>query len=224
MPNYTLDFFFVTQYLDKLLHGLWISLELTIGAILIGLVAGFIVCLLALSRFRLLAWLATGFIEFFRCTPALIQIVWFFYCVPILFNVYLEPMTMGLLALGLNCTAFNAEAYRAAIQGIPASHHDACTALGIKGLTKNLYVILPQALRSATPVLLTVGIMLFQQSALVSLVAIEDLMYEGKILSTLTYRPIETFTTVALIYFLVSFPFTRLVGHIERRSQRGARI
>jgi polar amino acid transport system permease protein len=68
-------------------------------------------------------------------------------------------------------------------------------------------------------VLLTNGIVIFQQSALVAIVAIQDLMYQGKTLATETYRPIETFTVVALIYFAVSFPITQIVGLLERRRQ-----
>ena len=123
--NYHLNFFFVLRDFDMLLTGLVVTLKLTVLANAIGLSAGFFVALLVMSPVRIARWPATAFVEFFRCTPALIQIVWFFYCVPMLFNVFLDAVTMGVLALGLNLTAFNAEAYRAAIQAIPRAHLDA---------------------------------------------------------------------------------------------------
>jgi polar amino acid transport system permease protein len=137
-----------------------------------------------------------------------------------LFNVFLDAVTMGVLALGLNLTAFNAEAYRAAIQAIPRAHLDASVALGLSWRARILHVVFPQALRLALPVLITNAIGCFQQSALVSLVAVSDLMYQAKTLSTQTYRPIETFTTVAAIYLVISFPVSQLVTYFERRNAR----
>lgn len=218
--HYDVDFFYVLKGMDRLFEGLLVTIKLTVVANFIGLFAGFLLCLCVMSRLKIIRWPATAFIEFFRCTPALIQIVWFFFCAPILFDVFLGPITMGIIALGLNLTAFNAEAYRAAIQAIPKEHSDAGIALGLSSFQRIRYIIFPQAIRTATPVLLTNGVTIFQQSALVSLVAVEDLMYQGKILSTQIYRPIEVFTTVALIYFVIAFPLTQLVTFIEHRTAR----
>ncbi|MNR32062.1 Glutamate/aspartate transport system permease protein GltK [compost metagenome] len=126
---------------------------------------------------------------------------------------------MGILAIGLNLAAFNAEAYRAAIQGVQSNQYDATVALGLSPFQRTVYVVLPQAFRSALPVLVANGIGAFQQTALVAIVALQDLMYMGKILATDTYRPIEVFTVIALIYFAISFPISQLVEYIERRRK-----
>jgi polar amino acid transport system permease protein len=217
--NYSFDFASVTSNLGPLLKGLVVTLQLTAAANLMGLTLGFVLALLIMSRWSVIRLAAMLFVEFFRCTPAIVQIVWFFYCVPMLFNVFLGSMTMGILALGFNLTAFNAEAYRAAIQNVPREQLDAGIALGLNPLQRILYIILPTAFRASIPVLLTNGIVIFQQSALVAIVAVQDLMYQGKTLATETYRPIETFTIIALIYFAVSFPVTQIVGYLERRRQ-----
>ncbi|KQV21179.1 amino acid ABC transporter permease [Rhizobium sp. Root1203] len=216
--NYTFDFNSIS--FGPLLRGLVVSLELTVAANVIGIVAGFGLALLLMSPYRLLRMPFMLFVEFFRCTPAIVQIVWIFYCVPMLFDVFLDPITMGVLALGLNLTAFNAEAYRASIQAVPKEQIDAGIALGLNPWQRVLYIVFPTAFRASVPVLLTNGIVIFQQSALVAIVAIADLMYEAKSLATETYRPIETFTVVALIYFAVSFPVTQIVGLLERRRQQ----
>jgi polar amino acid transport system permease protein len=215
--NYSFDFNAVS--FEPLLKGLVVTLELTLAANGIGLTLGFLVALLIMSRIAVVRLPTMLFVEFFRCTPAIVQIVWFFYCVPMLFDVYLNAMTMGILALGLNLTAFNAEAYRAAIQAVPREQVDAGIALGLNPFQRILHIVLPTAFRASIPVLLTNGIGIFQQSALVAIVAIQDLMYQGKSLATETYRPIETFTVVALIYFAVSFPVSQIVGYLERRRQ-----
>lgn len=216
--NYEFDFHFLTGSFDQIMSGILVTLELALLSNLMGLTLGFLLCLAAMSRWFFLRWPSMVFIEFFRCTPVLLQIVWFFYCVPMLFNVFIDPVMMGVLALGLNLTAFNAEAYRAGVQAVPREHLDASVALGLKSWQRTLYVVLPQALRGALPVLMTNGISILQQSALVAIVAVADLMYIGKMLATQTYRPIETYTVIALIYFAMSLPIARLVHIIERRQ------
>lgn len=221
--TYAFDFQTVIRNLPSLFEGLWVTLQLTAAANLIGLSLGFVVALLLMSKNRMVQLPTMLFVEFFRCTPAIVQIVWFFYCVPILFDVFLGSITMGILALGLNLAAFNAEAYRAAVQAVPREQIDAGIALGLNPLQRILYIVMPSAFRAAIPVLLTNGIGIFQQSALVAIVAVQDLMYQGKSLATETYRPIETFTIIALIYFMVSFPISQMVGWLERRHERMAR-
>ncbi|WP_085026521.1 amino acid ABC transporter permease [Ensifer aridi] len=217
--NYSFDFASVFRNFGPLWDGLLVTIQLTIAANAIGLTLGFLLALLVMSRWAVILLPVTLFIEFFRCTPAIIQIVWFFYCVPILFNVFLGSVTMGIMALGLNLAAFNAEAYRASIQAVPREQLDAGIALGLNPFQRILYIVLPTAVRNSIPVLLTNGIGIFQQSALVAIVAVQDLMYQGKTLATQTYRPIETFTIIALVYFAVSFPVSQVVGYLERRRE-----
>lgn len=216
--HYEFDFAFLENSVGVLFEGLKVTIQLALAANLMGLVLGFLLCLLVMSRWAILRWPAQLFIEFFRCTPALLQIVWFFYCIPMMVDVFIDPMVMGVLALGLNLTAFNAEAYRAGVQAVPREHLDACTALGLKPFHRTFYVVLPQALRSALPVLMTNGIGSLQQSALVAIVAISDLMYVAKGLATDAYRPLETYSVVALVYFALSLPISKLANIIERRQ------
>ncbi|EYR84615.1 MULTISPECIES: amino acid ABC transporter permease [unclassified Shinella] len=217
--TYSFDFASVFRNLGPLWDGLIVTIQLTIAANVIGLTLGFALALLVMSRWAMIRLPVMLFIEFFRCTPAIIQIVWFFYCVPMLFNVFLGSVTMGILALGLNLAAFNAEAYRASIQAVPREQLDAGIALGLSPFQRILHITLPAAVRNSIPVLLTNGIGTFQQSALVAIVAVQDLMYQGKTLATQTYRPIETFTVVAIVYFAVSFPVSQVVGYLERRRE-----
>ncbi|MBC8726098.1 amino acid ABC transporter permease [Paraburkholderia sp. 31.1] len=216
--NYHFDFRFLEGSFGALLEGLKVTIELAVASNIMGLVLGFLLCLMAMSRWVAVRWPAQLFIEFFRCTPALLQIVWFFYCIPMMVDVFIDPILMGVLALGLNLTAFNAEAYRAGVQAVPKEHLDASVALGLKPWQRTMYVVLPQALRSSMPVLMTNGIGSLQQSALVAIVAVADLMYVAKSLATEAYRPLETYTVVALIYFALSLPIAKFVHVIERRQ------
>ena len=129
--EYNFDLFNIIQGFGPLMKGLVLTLQITLGANLIGLTLGFVLALLVMSASPIIRWPVTVFIEFFRCTPALIQIVWFFYCVPILFDIYIDALPMGILAIGFNLAAFNAEAYRASIQGVQREQLDATIALGL---------------------------------------------------------------------------------------------
>jgi polar amino acid transport system permease protein len=215
--DYHFDFSFLDGKFGLLLSGIRITLELTLASNLLGLTLGFLVCLLTMSKWTIVRWPAQMFIEFFRCTPALLQVAWFFYCIPMMFDFFIPPIPLGILALGLNVTAFNAEAYRASVQAVPKEHLDASVALGLRAWQRTIYVVLPQALRTATPILMTNGIGALQQSALVAVVAVGDLMYVGSRLATESYRPLETYTLVAVIYFALSVPVSQLVRMIERR-------
>ncbi|PRF98509.1 amino acid ABC transporter permease [Burkholderia ambifaria] len=216
--NYHFDFSFLAGSLGALLDGLKVTVVLAVAANAMGLVLGFVLCLLAMSRWAIVRWPAQLFIEFFRCTPALLQIIWFFYCIPMMVDVFIDPIAMGVLALGLNLTAFNAEAYRAGVQAVPKEHLGAAVALGLRPWQRTIFVVLPQALRTAMPVLLTNGIGSLQQSALVAIVAVADLMYVAKSIATEAYRPLETYSVVALVYFALSLPIAKLVHVIERRQ------
>lgn len=215
--HYDFDFSVLAGHTDALLHGLGVTLVITLGANLIGITLGFVLCMLVMNRLAVISVPAKTFIEFFRCTPVLIQIVWFFYCTPLLFNVYFGPIFTGVLALGLNLVAFNAEAYRAGVQAVPKAHMDSSVALGLTSLQRTIYVVLPQALRHAVPVLMTNGITILQQSALVAIVAIPDLMYQGQSLATTTYRPVEVYSVVALIYLAMALPISSAVERLEAR-------
>jgi polar amino acid transport system permease protein len=214
---YSFDFSSISSGFYTLWQGLAITFLIALCANVIGVIAGFVIGLLSQARSRLVRAPVSAFVEFFRCTPALVQVVWFFYCVPIIFNVFLTPVTMGVLVISLNLSAFNAEAYRAGIQSVPREQYDAGIALGLSPLQRAIYIVLPHAFRSAYPVLVTNGISALQQTSLLSVVAIQDLMYRGKELASDTYRPLEVFTTVGLLYLAVSLAVAQILRGVERR-------
>lgn len=113
--NYDFDLFFLQGSFPKLMEGLLLTLKLTVASNLIGLSLGFVLALMAMSKNPFIRWPTTLFIDFFRCTPALIQVIWFFYCIPIVFDVYMDGLSSGILAIGFNLASFNAEFDRASI-------------------------------------------------------------------------------------------------------------
>jgi polar amino acid transport system permease protein len=203
-----------------LLQGLALTLVFTVGCAILGSLCGFLLSLLRASRSRWLSVPAGLYVELFRGTPLLIQLFWVFFCFPVVFGVDIPPYLSVLLALTLYMTAITSETFRGALKSIPGEQHDACVALGLASWNKTLFVVFPQALLRGIPPLLSNVVSLFKESALISSVGIADLMFVGQNISNSTARPVEFLSAVAVIYFLVAFPLTRLVGVIEARMLR----
>lgn len=215
-----LDFSAVLPFWFVLLKGLALTLAFTMSCAVIGSLAGFVVSLLRMSPNRLLKGTTTLYVEFFRGTPLLIQLFWVYFCFPVLFRIPLPPYVSIVISLTLYMAAITSETFRGALKSISGEQHDACIALSLTPQAKILYVIFPQALLRAIPPLLSNVVSLFKESALISSVGVADLMFVGENISNSTAKPVEFLTTVAIIYFLVAFPLTRLVGVVESRFLR----
>ncbi|BCX67624.1 amino acid ABC transporter permease [Pseudomonas izuensis] len=215
-----LDFTVVFSYWQALLQGLALTLAFTVGCAILGSLCGFFLSLLRASHHRWLSVPAGLYVELFRGTPLLIQLFWVFFCFPVVFGVDIPPYLSVLLALTLYMTAITSETFRGALKSIPGEQHDACVALGLASWNKTIFVVFPQALLRGIPPLLSNVVSLFKESALISSVGIADLMFVGQNISNSTARPVEFLSAVAVIYFLVAFPLTRLVGVVETRMLR----
>ncbi|WP_028203520.1 amino acid ABC transporter permease [Paraburkholderia nodosa] len=215
-----LDFASVLPYWLVLLKGLGLTLAFTSSCAVIGSLAGFVLSLLRMSSSRWMKAATTLYVEFFRGTPLLIQLFWVFFCFPVVFRIPIPPYLSVVISLTLYMAAITSETFRGALKSISSEQHDACIALSLTPQAKILYVIFPQALLRAVPPLLSNVVSLFKESALISSVGVADLMFVGQNISTSTARPVEFLTTVAMIYFLVAFPLTRLVGLVETKFLR----
>jgi len=219
-PSYDWNFGVIPQYLPALGQGLVVTIALTILIIVVGMSLGVVVAGARLSRFAVLRWLTTGYVEVMRCTPTLVQLVWAYYCLPILFGIQVPAFAAIAFALILNTGAFYGEAFRAGIQSIPRDQVETADILGLSYFQRMRYVIVPLTVRIVLPVLISLSIGLFKETSLVSTLGVADLMYQGKLVATATYRPLEILTTVALIYFLVAFPVTLLARRLEIHLSR----
>lgn len=213
----TLDFSVLPKFADALALGLWTTVKLTLLCVVLGTALGFLVGLARASGNALLRLPATAFVEFFRGTPVLIQLFWIFFCLPLILGVELSNFVSGTIALTLYMGAITSETFRASLRSVGREQLDACVALGLPRRARIVNVVLPQAVLRAAPTLLSNCISLFKESALVSAVGMADLMFIGQNISNNTARPVEVLTTVALIYFVIAFPLTRMVTLIERR-------
>ena len=213
--GYKFSFEAIWGNVDALLLGLLTTLQITGISIALGIVLGTFIAIFRLSKNVVVNKVTAVYIEFFRCTPVLVQLVWIFYCFPILTGVDLGNYISSIVALTLFGGAIYGEAFRSGIQAVDKDQIDGAIALGLSPVQRMRYIILPQASRIVIPVLLSISISMFKESSLVSTVGMNDLMYVGRVVSSATFKPIEILTTVAVIYFIVAFPITILTRKIE---------
>lgn len=217
--RYQWHFDVVWEDLPTLLGGLWLTIILAFGSMILGGAFGILVALARLSRRRPLSLLAYGYTELFRTTPFLIQIVWIFYALPLVTGVALSPFVSGLVAFGLNTAAYMAEIYRAGITSIPAGQSHASRALGMTERDVMRRIILPQAVRKMVPAIGTVWVSLFKDTSLLSAIGVTELMFRARTLAVDTYRPVEILTVTALIYFVLTLPQSIAVNWLYEKTR-----
>jgi polar amino acid transport system permease protein len=220
--TYNWDFSFLWHYRWLIVWGLWITILYTVVTILAGMVIGLTVGLLRLSRNRLLTLPLVAYIEVFRCTPLLVQIIWFYYALPVVVGIDIPGVVAAGMVLSLYTGAFYAEIVRGGVESIEKGQWDAAQAVGLKHLQALRLVILPQAFRRMIPPFMNQSIIQLKNTSLVSTIAVADLLYEGQMITAATYRPLEVYTMVAVLYFIVLFPLTLGAQAIEQRLARQA--
>jgi polar amino acid transport system permease protein len=219
--HYHWDFAFLTRYVPLFWSGMLVTLAYTFASILLGLLIGLLVGLGRLSKSKLLNLPLIAYIEAFRCTPLLVQIVWFYYALPVLLGIQIPATAAAVMTLSAYTGAFYAEIFRGGIISIEQGQWDAAQALGLRRWPVMRKVILPQAVRRMIPPFVNQSITQLKNTSLVSTIAVPDLLYNGTLITADTYRPLEVYTVVALIYFALLFPSTLLAQAYERSLSRG---
>jgi polar amino acid transport system permease protein len=206
--------------LDPLLwlRALGVTLLYGVGSTAAGLALGVLVGPVLLSSRAWSRGIATGFVQFFRCTPLMVQMIWFYYALPILTGFKIPAAIAAGLGMTLYMGAFCAEIFRGGV--ISRGQWDAAKALGMSYAPMMWLVILPQAARRMVPPFVNQSVVQLKNTSLLYVVAVPDLMYTSYALTSRTYRPLETYTAVALIYFAVLYPTTMLAKRLEARFDR----
>ncbi|MDQ1197996.1 polar amino acid transport system permease protein [Rhizobium sp. SORGH_AS 787] len=213
---YQWDFNILWGYRWLLLQGTLVTIGLTAAVVVLGLLVGLIAGLAQLSRSEILRWASWGYIELFRCTPLLVQLLWFYYALPILTGIEISAIIASILTLSLYGGSFYAEVIRGGIQSIDSGQWEAGLALGLTPGKVMRRIVLPQAIKQMIPPLMNQSIIQFKNTSLVSVLAVPDLLYQGQSAATETYRPLEVYTIIAVIYFVVLVPLTAIVKKSEK--------
>jgi polar amino acid transport system permease protein len=214
--NYVWDFGILWKYSFLFWWGTVFTFLYTIGTSLLGALVGFVCAMIQLKKLRLANVVIIGYIELFRCTPLLVQIIWFYYAFPVIIGVNIPAHVAATGVLTLYVGAFYAEIFRGGIESIEAGQWDAGKSLGLSPWLVLRLVVLPQAVRRMLPPFVNQTIIQLKNTSLISVIAVPDLVYNATLITAETYRPLEVYTIVAAIYFLVLFPATLFARRLGR--------
>jgi polar amino acid transport system permease protein len=208
------------SFLPGLLEGALVTVEITLGGCVVAVLAAVLAALLKMYGPWPLRWLAVAYIEVFRGTSALVQLFWLFFVLPH-FGITLAPLSVAILTLGLNVGAYGAEVVRGAVSAVPRGQWEATVALNLTRMQALRRVVLPQAVVSMIPPWGNLFIELLKATALVSLITISDLAFKAQEMNATTYRTVEIFSIVLVIYFALALLITIGMQQLERIAARG---
>lgn len=220
--NYRFHWGIVGENLGYLLHGIWLTLAVTAVSLAVAIVIGLFVGVMRIASKGALRRVAGAYVEVFRNTPTLVQLIWVYYCLPVLTGINLSPTSSCVLALSINGAAYVAEIFRAGIQAVPSGQVEAARSIGMSWPKAMRKIILPQAVRQMIPPFVNESVSLLKYSSLVSVLGVADLTYQAQTLSTTTFRPIEIFTFIGVVYFLLCWAISATAHVLERKFRVSA--
>lgn len=215
-----MDFSFLTKYYMFFISGVKNTVLLAVFSVYLGVVFGVFLALMKISKNRIFNIISTSYIEFIRGTPLLVQLYIIYYGLPNI-GINLPDFLAGIVALSVNSAAYVAEIIRAGIQAVDKGQREAARSLGMTHNMTMKYIIIPQAFKNILPALGNEFIVVIKESSIVSVIGIHELMYNADTVRGNTFQPFEPLIVVALIYFIITFTLSKLLGLAERRMRVG---
>ncbi|MTK13302.1 MAG: amino acid ABC transporter permease [Clostridiaceae bacterium] len=213
-----MNFSFLSNYYMFFINGAKFTIFLAFFTVLIGVMLGVILALMKLSKKKILNLIATAYVEFIRGTPVLVQLYIVFYGLPHL-GISLPDFVAGIIALSVNSSAYVAEIIRAGIQAVDKGQMEAARSLGMPPAMAMRYIIIPQAIKNILPALGNEFIVVIKESSIASIIGIHELMYNADTVRGNIFQPFEPLIVAAIMYFLMTFTLSKIIGTFERRMK-----
>lgn len=220
MVTYQFRWDVIWNNLDFLMSGLQMTLFISATSLIFALIGGLILALFDLSRFAVLRGFSLTLGEIIRNTPILVQLLWVYYVLPIVFNIRVSSLAGILIGLSLYMAAFISEVYRAGIQAVPKGQREAAQVLGLTPPQSFMRIVLPQAIRMTLPPLASNFVQLIKFSSLGAVISVSEITRRGMELSSSTFRPLEIFSFIAVVYFFICWPLAMAIRIWEGRLAR----
>src|ERR1700680_4626097 len=208
-----------TEFLPILLQGVWLTILVTLGSLILSTILGLLWALLRVSGVRALSGVSAGLINVIRGIPIIVLLFYLYFVMPD-FGVTLTALQAAILGLGIAYSAYQAENFRAGIEAIDKGQIEAAQAIGMGWWLTMRRVVLPQAVRIVLPPYGNIMIMLLKDSSQASTITVAELALQGKLIASSTFKNTNVFTLVALMYLTMSIPLILLVRHFEKRANR----
>lgn len=204
-----------------LIEGLTATITLSAITVFFGAILGALLALGKMSRFKLLRFLITAFVEFIRGTPILLQLYFGYFILPMVFPwLGLSDYASIAVALVINSSAYVSEVFRSGIQAVDRGQSEAARSLGLNKTQTMVHVVLPQAVKNILPALGNEFVTMIKETSLASTFYIGDLMTSYLKVKGATFLPFECLVIVGIIYFVLTFTLSKLIGLYERRLKK----
>lgn len=210
-----MNFDVISNAMPYFLEGAWVTLKVSILAIILGTVLGFILCLCKMSNIRILKYIASIYIWLFRGLPLLIILFLFYYATP--FDIKLSAFTAALLAMSLNSAAYKAEIIRSGMMAINKGQVEAAEAIGMTPIQIMFRIKIPQMVRLIIPPYINNSVVLLKESAQISVITVPDLMLNAQTQYSSTYLPYETLGVAAILYLVMTSSLMLLQSWTEKK-------
>lgn len=212
---------FLSKYGPMYLDGTFMTLKLSFFGVLFGFILGLFIAFMRSSKQKSLQILAKIYVQIFRGTPLLVQVLIAYYgfasVIPNEFNYLKNPFVLSLIAVCMNSSAYVSEIIRGGINAVDRGQSEASYSLGLSKRQTMYYIILPQAVKTVLPALGNEFVTLIKESAIVAFVGIGDIMYQAKVAQGATLKPFMPFVTAALIYLVLVTVLSKVISLLERR-------
>lgn len=205
------------EYKYYYLIGIRTTLLISFLSLIIGTALGALLSLFKLSKVKILRAISTIYIEIVRGTPMMVQIALVYFGSYVIMGVNMDGFLAALIAVSLNSAAYVAEIIRSGIQSVDKGQREASKSLGLSDGQTMRYIILPQAIKNILPALGNEFVTLIKETAVASTIGVADLMYASKIVQSSSFQPFNPLIIVAIIYFIITFTLSQLIGLFERR-------
>jgi polar amino acid transport system permease protein len=217
VQSYQFRWDIIPNNFDFLMSGLQMTLIISATALFFAMIGGLLLAVMDMSRFWAVRAIGLAFGEIIRNTPILVQLLWVYYVLPIVFNIRISSLSAILIGLSVYMAAFISEVYRAGIQAVPKGQREAAKVLGLTPIQSFRRIVLPQAIRLTLPPLASNFVQLIKFSSLGSVISVTEITRRGMELSSSTFRPLEIFSFIAVVYFCICWPLAMAIRIWERR-------
>ena len=212
----------VTEFLPILLQGVWLTILVTIGSLILSTILGLLWALMRVSGVRVLAGLSASLINVIRGIPIIVLLFYLYFVMPD-FGVAMSALQASILGLGIAYSAYQAENFRAGIEAIDKGQIEASESLGMGWALMMRRVVLPQAVKIILPPYGNIMIMMLKDSSQASTITVAELTLKGQLIASSTFKYTSVLTMVAVLYLVMSVPLILFVGWLERRMGEARR-
>ena len=218
-----MDFSVLSGYYGVFIQGAKTTIIISLVSLVIGFVLGLLICLMKMSKIKILKWPASAYVQILRGTPLFVQIFIIYFGLPQLgiqfpdIGPFSSDFVSVAFALSINSSAYIAEIFRSGIQAVDKGQMEASRSLGLGYVDAMRYVIVPQAVKNVLPALANEFITLVKESSIISVIGVQELMFKAGIVRTALYRPFEPYIMAAIMYLVMTTVLSLLVGLLEKK-------